>query len=108
MTGDVTEVDTKEATVRLAAEVEARLKASEVRVDRVDDVRQALAVGDEITAKIIGIDRRNRLIDVSIRACEQDEERQAQRDYQRQEAEQRPGPTTLGDLIREQMNRDQS
>ena len=108
VTGDVTEVDTKEATVRLAAEVEARLKASEVRVDRVDDVRQALAVGDEITAKIIGIDRRNRLIDVSIRACEQDEERQAQRDYQRQEAEQRPGPTTLGDLIREQMNRDQS
>ena len=105
--GDVTEVEAKEATIRLAAEVEGRLKASEIRVDRVDDARSALSVGDEITAKIIGIDRRNRVINLSIKACERDEEKEAQREYQRQEAE-RPGPTTLGDLIKEQMNRRES
>ena len=104
VTGEVVEVDTKEAIVRLGAEVEGHLRASEIDVDRVEDARSMLAVGDEITVKIIGIDRRNRVINLSIKARERDDEKQAHREYRRQETE-RPGPTTLGDLIKEQMNR---
>ena len=110
--GDVISVDAKEAVVRLAAEVEGHLKASEINVDRVDDARSALSVGTEVTAKIIGIDRRNRTINLSIKAREKDDEKQAHRDYQRQDQRQedvkRAGPTTLGDLIKEQMKRKES
>ena len=104
VTGEVIAVDPREAVVRLGAEVEGTLKASEIYVDRVEDARTALSVGDEIAAKIIGIDRRNRVINLSIKAREKDDEKQAHREYRRQESE-RPGPTTLGDLIKEQMNR---
>ena len=104
VSGDVISVSAKEAIVRLAADVEGRLKASEIHADRVEDARNALSVGKEVTAKIIGIDRKNRMINLSIKAREKADERQAHREYRRQEVE-RPGPTTLGDLIKAQMNR---
>ena len=102
--GEVIAVDAKEAVVRLAAEVEGHLRASEIDADRVEDARTALRIGSEVQAKIVGIDRRNRTISLSIKAREQDDEKQAHREYRRQETA-RPGPTTLGDLIKEQMNR---
>ena len=102
--GEVISVDSKEAVVRLAPDVDGRLKASEIDVDRVADARTALSVGVDVTTKIIGIDRRNRVISLSIKAREQDDEKQAHRDYRHQESK-RPGPTTLGDLIKEQMRR---
>ena len=104
VTGEVIAVDTKEATIRLGAEVEGVLKASEIDAERVEDARTALSVGDEVTVKIIGIDRRNRTINLSIKARERDDEKQAHREYRRQENE-RPGPTTLGELIKAQMSR---
>ena len=106
VSGEVIEVDTNEAIVRLGAEVEGVLKASEIDVNRVEDVRSALSVGNEVTVKIIGIDRRNRVINLSIKARERDDEKQAHREYKRQEESDRPGPTTLGDLIKAQMNRE--
>ena len=102
--GEVIAVDAKEAVVRLAAEVEGHLRAAEIDADRVEDARMALRIGSEVQAKIVGIDRRNRTISLSIKAREHDDEKQAHREYRRQETA-RPGPTTLGDLIKEQMNR---
>ena len=102
--GEVIAVDAKEALVRLAADVEGRLRASEMDVDRVEDARSVFSVGGDVRAKIIGIDRRNRVINLSIKAREKDDEQRAHRDYRRQETA-RPGPTTLGDLIKEQMKR---
>ncbi len=104
VSGVVSSVEQKVATVTLAEDVEGRLRASEISVDRVSDARSALSAGDEISAKIIGIDRKSRQINLSIRARDQDDEREAHREYRAQETE-RPGPTTLGDLIREQMRR---
>ena len=106
--GEVISVDAKEAVVRLAPDVDGRLKASEIDVDRVADARTALSVGTDVTVKIIGIDRRNRVINLSIKAREQDDEKQAHREYRHQETTKRPGPTTLGDLIKEQMRRSNS
>ena len=101
--GDVVAVEPKEATVRLAAEVEGRLRASEIAVERVEDARSALSVGDQVTAKIIGVDRKNRTINLSIKARAMDDENRAHDDYKEQAAP-TPGPTTLGDLIKEQMS----
>ena len=104
VTGVVAAVEAKVAYVTLAPDVEGRLKASEIDIDRVEDARSTLSVGQEISAKIIGVDRKNRSINLSIKARDQDDERQAHREYRRQETEQ-PGPTTLGDLIKAQMRR---
>ena len=101
--GDVVAVEPKEATVRLAAEVEGRLRASEIDVARVEDARSVLSVGDQVTAKIIGVDRKNRTINLSIKARAMDDENRAHDDYKEQSAP-TPGPTTLGDLIKAQMS----
>ena len=102
--GVVANVEAKVAYITLAPDVEGRLKASEINVDRVEDARSELSVGQEVTAKIIGVDRKNRAINLSIKARDQDDEREAHREYRQLETE-RPGPTTLGDLIKEQMRR---
>ena len=73
-------------------------------MDRVEDVRNVLKPGEEVEAKIVSVDRKNRAIGLSIKARLQEDERSNLRDHQNREAEQR-GPTTLGDLIRRQMNK---
>jgi len=101
--GVVQSVDAKEAIVVLADEVTGVLKASEISVDRVEDARNALSVDQEVEVKIISIDRKNRTIGLSIKAKDVDQERQAVQDHRTKEAEQ-SGPSTLGDLIKAQMD----
>ena len=105
--GVVTDVDQREAEVELAEDVRGILKVSEISVDRVADARSELSVGDEVEAKIISIDRKNRSLGLSIKARALDDERRAHRDYQRgdQGHTSRPAPTTLGALIKEQMGK---
>ena len=79
------------------------LKASEIDLYRIDDATKVLEVGQEIETKIIGIDRKARTISLSIKAKDEQEEREAVKDHQRQESE-RSGPATLGDLIKAQMD----
>ena len=100
--GDVIAVEPKEVTVRLAAEVEGRLRVGEIDVERVEDARSKLSVGDTISAKIIGVDRKNRAINLSIKAQTMDDESREHENYKEQQAP-TPGPTTLGDLIKAQM-----
>jgi len=100
--GVITEIEPKEAVVQLADDVTGVLKASEISQDRVEDARNVLNVGDEIEVKIISVDRKNRAIGLSIKSKDVDEERTAVRDHRRQESD-RPAPTTLGDLIKAQM-----
>ena len=100
--GDVVAVEPKEVTVRLAAEVEGRLRVGEIDVERVEDARSKMSVGDTISAKIIGVDRKNRAINLSIKAQTMDAESREHENYKEQQAP-TPGPTTLGDLIKAQM-----
>lgn len=102
--GTVLSVQPREAVVQLAEGVEGTLKVSEISVDRVDDVRNVLKEGESVTVKIINVDRKNRYIGVSIKAKEQDDERANLREHRMKEADRR-GPTTLGDLIKRQMDR---
>jgi small subunit ribosomal protein S1 len=75
--GVVKAVDAKGATVELADGVEASLKASEIIRDRVEDASKHLTVGQEVEAKIISIDRKSRVISLSIKAKDEAEEREA-------------------------------
>ncbi|MEQ8859217.1 MAG: 30S ribosomal protein S1 [Pseudomonadales bacterium] len=102
--GIVKEVEPKEAIIELAPEVLATLKASEISQDRVEDARNVLKVGDEVEAKIISIDRKNRNISLSVKSKDIADEREAVRDHRGRETE-RPA-TTLGDLIKQQMDQD--
>ncbi len=99
VTGTVKEVDAKGAIILLADDIEAVLKASEISRDRVEDARNVLKEGDEVEAKIINIDRKSRVINLSIKSKDVEEEKDAMKEMRKQETE-AAGPTTLGDLIR--------
>jgi small subunit ribosomal protein S1 len=101
--GVVKEVDVKFATITLGEDIEGMLKASEVSQDKVEDVRSVLKVGDEIEARVIGTDRKNRVINLSIKAKDMAEEKAAVQDHKQQESDNAATPTTIGDLIKAQM-----
>ncbi|EKA3322134.1 30S ribosomal protein S1 [Salmonella enterica subsp. enterica serovar Typhimurium] len=77
VTGKVTAVDAKGATVELADGVEGYLRASEASRDRVEDATLILSVGDDVEAKFTGVDRKNRAISLSVRAKDEADEKDA-------------------------------
>ncbi|MDX1335796.1 MAG: S1 RNA-binding domain-containing protein, partial [Gammaproteobacteria bacterium] len=99
--GKVTSVDARAAVIDLGEEgLEGILKASELSRDRVEDARSVLNEGDEVEAKLIGVDRKSRSIMLSIKAKESDEEAAVLQDYKGSEG----ATTSLGDLLKEQMD----
>ncbi len=97
--GTVKEVDAKAAIIVLGEEVEGVLKASEISRDKVEDARNALKVGDSVSAKIVSVDRKNRVIGLSIKAKDYEDEKEAVKAHQSDAAP----ATTIGDLIKAQM-----
>jgi len=98
--GVVSEVDAKGAVVILSEGVEGYLRASELTRDRIEDARIMLKVGDEVEAKFMGVDRKNRTITLSVKAKDHEDEAEAMQDYSRGSA---AGTTSLGDILKEQM-----
>ena len=99
--GVVKEVDAKGVIVELPDGVEGHIKASELGRDRVEDARNVLKVGDKIEAKFLGIDRKKRSVSLSVKAKESDDESAAVQEYSASTA---AGTTTLGDIMKEQMD----
>lgn len=108
VTGVVTDVTAKEAKVRLAQGVDAFLRSSEMSQDAVEDARHEIKTGDEITAKIINVDQRNRSIALSIKARMQQDEREAHEEYQRNQDAQTGPSETVGDLVKTQLKDSES
>lgn len=77
VSGKVTAVDAKGATVELADGVEGYLRASEASRDRVEDATLVLNVGEAVEAKYTGVDRKNRVINLSVRAKDEADEKDA-------------------------------
>lgn len=102
ITGTVKSVDAKAAVIALADDVEAVLKASEISRDKVEDARNALKEGDSVEAKIISVDRKNRVISLSVKSKDVAEEKAAVKDHSAKTAE-AAQPATIGDLIKAQM-----
>ncbi len=109
VTGTVKEVDAKGAIIELADQVEGYLRASEIQRDRVEDATKHLNVGDTVETKIISVDRKSRGINLSIKAKDEAEERQAIKELGAATPAATPSaatdaqPKTIGDLIKEQM-----
>lgn len=105
VSGKVKEVDAKEAVIELAEGVDGVLKASEISRDRVEDARNAINVGDELELMVAGIDRKNRVISLSIKAKEIAEEKGAVEEHRKQSATS-AAPATVGDLLKSQMDKE--
>ncbi|HAZ78867.1 MAG TPA: 30S ribosomal protein S1 [Porticoccaceae bacterium] len=107
VTGTVKEVDAKGAIITLADGIEASLKSSELSREKIDDARHILTVGAEVEAKVINVDRKNRVINLSIKAKDVSEEKAAVKAHRSTEAESpsAASPTTIGDLIKAQMDK---
>ncbi len=97
--GIVKSVDAKGAVIQLDGEVEGYLRASEVARDRVEDIRSHVKEGDRVSAMIINIDRKNRNINLSIKAKDAAEEAEALQKHA-SDAQSSAGTTNLGALLK--------
>ena len=100
VTGTVKEVDAKGATIELTEGVEGYLRANDIAKERIEDATQHLKVGDTVEAKYIGMDRKGRLLQLSIRAKDDEELQSALEEYQSAAG----GTTKLGALLKEQLS----
>jgi len=102
--GKVKEVDAKGATVELDGGIEGYIRASDIAKERVEDASQHLKVGDEVEAKYMGMDRKGRVMQLSIRAKDEAEVADAMAEVNKA-ADASAGTTKLGALLREQLNK---
>ncbi len=103
--GVVTAIDPKGAVVTLDGNVEAYLRASEVSRDRVEDIRSHLKEGDEVSTMIINIDRKNRNINLSIKAKDAAEEAVAVQKHSSDSQKAGAGTTNLGALLKAKLGK---
>ena len=97
--GTVKEIDAKAAIIDLGDGIDGVLRATEYARDKIEDLRTVLKEGDEVEAKFIGVDRKTRAINLSIKAKEEQEEADVLQDYSNSDG----GSTSLGDILKEQM-----
>ncbi len=97
--GTVKSIDAKGATIALTDDIEAYLRASEVSRERVEDIRTHLKEGDEIEAVIVNVDRKTRNINLSIKAKDSAEEKDAMKRMV-DDAPSNAGTTNLGALLK--------
>jgi small subunit ribosomal protein S1 len=101
--GTVTEVDARGAEVDLGGGITGYLRASELARGRVEDARTVLKTGEEVEAKFTAVDRKNRSVQLSIKAKEAHEEQEAVESYKSESGGSASG-TTLGELLKEQIS----
>ncbi|UXB25775.1 30S ribosomal protein S1 [Stenotrophomonas maltophilia] len=104
--GVVKEVDPKGAIIELADGIEGYVSARDIANERVDDATQHLKVGDKVEAKFVGMDRKGRTLQLSIKAKDDAEMREVLEEYQSSSAS--SGTTQLGALLRAQLNGNKS
>jgi small subunit ribosomal protein S1 len=103
VTGTVTEVDARGALIDLGDGVYGSLRVSELTRDRIEDARTMIKVGEEIEAKFMNVDRKSRMITLSVKAKEAHEEKEAVSSYT-SDSSAAPAGTTLGELLKEKMS----
>ncbi|MDX1373921.1 MAG: 30S ribosomal protein S1 [Burkholderiales bacterium] len=102
--GVIKSVDAKGAIVALTPEIDGYLRASEFSRDRVDDLRNHLKEGDTVQAMITNIDRKNRSINLSVKAKDIAEETDAMKQLRSEQAASAAGSTNLGALLRAKLD----
>jgi small subunit ribosomal protein S1 len=102
--GKVTEVDARGATVSLAEGVDGYIRVADISRERTEDASKVFSVGDDVEAKFTGMSRKDRSLTLSIKAKDDQEESEAVKEYSNVAS----GATTLGDLLKEQMDQKDS
>ncbi len=97
--GIVKAIDPKGAVIQIEPDVEGYLRASEISRDKVEDIRTRLKEGDEVEAVIVNIDRKNRSINLSVKAKDSAEENAAIQKFAA-ESPNNAGTTNLGALLK--------
>jgi len=105
--GTVKSVDAKGAVVQITTDIEGYLRASEISRDRVEDARNHLKDGDAVTAMIINVDRKNRSINLSIKARDNAETQEAMAKIAA-DSSAASGTTNLGALLKAKLDAGQS
>jgi len=101
--GNVKSLDAKGAVIALEGDVEGYLRASEYARDRIEDLTKHLKEGDAVTAMVINIDRKNRSINLSIKARDMADETEAMAKLQTDSAAS-SGSTNLGALLKAKLD----
>jgi len=104
VTGKVKTVDARGAEIDLGEDVIGYLRASEISNDRVEDARNALKEGDEVTAVVLSVDRKTRNIQLSIKAKDAADQQEAMSNLTSQSAKENAGTTSLGALLRAKLD----
>ncbi len=104
VTGTVREVDAKGATIALPDGIEGYVRASDIAKERVEDASQHLKVGDTVEAKYMGMDRKGRVMQLSIRAKDEADVAETMAEVNKA-SDASSGTTKLGALLREQLNK---
>lgn len=104
--GTVLSSDERQVVVELAEGVEGILKVSEVSRERVDNLAALYPVGVSVEALIVSLDRRNRTVNLSVKQLTEQTEKEAIKAVKEQAPAEASGPTTIGDLIKAQMEKD--
>jgi small subunit ribosomal protein S1 len=102
VTGKVKTVDAKGAEIDLGEEILGYLRVSEISVDRVEDARNVLKEGDEVSAVIVNIDRKSRNIQLSIKAKDAADQQEAMASLNQNTGN--VGTTSLGALLRAKLD----
>src|SRR5438105_15456721 len=106
--GTVKSLDAKGAVIALGGDVEGYLRASELSRDRVEDLRARRKAGDQVSAMIINVDRKNRTINLSIKARENADENEARERLNAENSGTTSGTTNLGALLKAKLDTKQS
>jgi small subunit ribosomal protein S1 len=104
VTGKVKTVDAKGAEIDLGEDILGYLRASEISRDRVEDARNVLKEGDEVTAVVVNIDRKTRNIQLSIKAKDAADQGEAMAALSQASARENAGTTSLGALLRAKLD----
>jgi small subunit ribosomal protein S1 len=102
--GVVKTVDARGAEIQLADDVLGYLRASEISRDRVEDARNVLKEGDEVSVMIVNVDRKTRNIQLSIRAKDQADQQEAMQRLSVSNERENAGTTSLGALLRAKLD----
>jgi small subunit ribosomal protein S1 len=102
--GKVKSVDPRGAEIQLNEEVTGYLRASEIARERVEDARNLLKEGDEVTAMIINIDRKTRSIQLSIKAKDSADQQEAMQRLAADSSRESAGTTSLGALLKAKLD----
>jgi small subunit ribosomal protein S1 len=104
VTGKVLTVDPRGAEIQLTSDVIGYLRASEISRDRVEDARNVLKEGDEVSAIIINVDRKARGIQLSIKAKDNADNQEAMQRLAQTNERENAGTTSLGALLRAKLD----